>query len=246
MVRRTFSRTRPSPSRAWCTRASATACTGSSRHERGRDGLQRCAWKTCAPALAQRRRQHARTAGLAPTPAPGSGASAWRRSTRDGPFSAFPASSAGLSCCPARAWRLHAGPRLVHMTRASPPLQFDGAGAPGCLLLDGPTLDLNLMVRHDAGTGGLHAHRASGHCSGAAGLLLHHLRAPAGGDQARFATPAPAAQRTAAGQTWRWFADDVPRLPPGGCTFSPTPPPHPTAPCSHDHHPLAPRPRRHL
>jgi hypothetical protein len=32
-------------------------------------------------------------------------------------------------------------------------LQFDGALAPMCRLLDGPTSDLNLMVRRDAGRG---------------------------------------------------------------------------------------------
>jgi hypothetical protein len=31
------------------------------------------------------------------------------------------------------------------------PLHFDGADAPGCTLLDGPTRDLNLMAQHGAG-----------------------------------------------------------------------------------------------
>lgn len=34
----------------------------------------------------------------------------------------------------------------------SPPLAFDGAAAPGCRLLDGPTRDLNLMVQQGRGT----------------------------------------------------------------------------------------------
>ena len=37
------------------------------------------------------------------------------------------------------------------LTADSPPLHFDGAAAPGCTLLGGPTLDLNLMARQDAG-----------------------------------------------------------------------------------------------
>lgn len=37
------------------------------------------------------------------------------------------------------------------LTPDSPPLHFDGASAPGCRLLGGPTLDLNLMARQDAG-----------------------------------------------------------------------------------------------
>jgi hypothetical protein len=43
----------------------------------------------------------------------------------------------------------------VLVTPESPPLQFDGAAAPGCSLLAGATLDLNLMLRQDAGQGGL-------------------------------------------------------------------------------------------
>jgi environmental stress-induced protein Ves len=37
------------------------------------------------------------------------------------------------------------------LTPDSPPLHFDGAAAPGCTLLGGPTLDLNFMARQDAG-----------------------------------------------------------------------------------------------
>ena len=69
----------------------------------------------------------------------------------DGPFSAFPGvqrwfavlSGAGV------ALQFAAGERLVRQSDA--PLQFDGAAAPGCRLLDGATQDLNLMAR--AGTG---------------------------------------------------------------------------------------------
>ena len=37
------------------------------------------------------------------------------------------------------------------MTTASAALSFDGAAAPDCRLIDGPTRDLNLMGRHSAG-----------------------------------------------------------------------------------------------
>ena len=40
--------------------------------------------------------------------------------------------------------------RLVAQTAAAPPLRFDGADAPDCRLLDGPTRDLNLMTREGA------------------------------------------------------------------------------------------------
>ena len=42
-------------------------------------------------------------------------------------------------------------PRQVTLTPDSPPLHFDGALAPGCDLVSGPTLDLNLMARQNAG-----------------------------------------------------------------------------------------------
>jgi len=41
--------------------------------------------------------------------------------------------------------------RQVTLTPESPPLHFDGALAPGCELVAGPTLDLNLMARQNAG-----------------------------------------------------------------------------------------------
>jgi environmental stress-induced protein Ves len=70
---------------------------------------------------------------------------------RDGPFSPFPhvqrwfvvVDGAGV------ALGLAAGEQLV--TPASGPVCFDGAEAPSCRLLGGPTRDLNLMVRQGAG-----------------------------------------------------------------------------------------------
>lgn len=79
----------------------------------------------------------------------------WRLSLadieRDGPFSAFPGvqrhfavlSGGGVALqLPEGEQRLHAG---------GPPLAFDGALAPACRLLAGPTRDLNLMLRGVAG-----------------------------------------------------------------------------------------------
>ncbi|MFO1339851.1 MAG: HutD family protein [Burkholderiaceae bacterium] len=69
----------------------------------------------------------------------------------DGPFSPFP----GVQRC----FAVLEGAGVVlgrpggdqALTPASPPLAFDGAEAPSCRLLDGPTRDLNLMARQTAG-----------------------------------------------------------------------------------------------
>lgn len=69
---------------------------------------------------------------------------------QDGPFSAFPGvqrwfavlEGAGVALQLGSEQRLHAG---------DAPLCFDGAAAPGCRLLDGPTQDLNLMARGGKG-----------------------------------------------------------------------------------------------
>jgi uncharacterized protein len=74
----------------------------------------------------------------------------------DGPFSAFPGvdrwfavlQGAGVTL------RLPEGQRSVHGADA-PPLAFRGEAAPHCDLLDGPTRDLNLMIRRDAGQGAM-------------------------------------------------------------------------------------------
>ena len=68
----------------------------------------------------------------------------------DGPFSAFPGVSRWFAVLRgAGVWlALPDGARRV--VRGGPPLNFDGAAAPGCRLIDGPTRDLNLMLRGGA------------------------------------------------------------------------------------------------
>ncbi len=69
----------------------------------------------------------------------------------DGPFSAFDGvqrwfvvlEGAGV------ALQFADGQQLLHLGDA--PFEFDGANAPQCTLLDGPTQDLNLMVRNGQG-----------------------------------------------------------------------------------------------
>ena len=77
----------------------------------------------------------------------------------DGPFSAFPGVQRWFVVLQGKgvslrfASRTHDQPAGEHRLRAGdPPLHFDGALAPDCSLIDGPTEDLNLMLRGRAGT----------------------------------------------------------------------------------------------
>lgn len=69
----------------------------------------------------------------------------------DGPFSAFEDVDRWFAVLQGAGVELDlpGGPRSL--TRNTPPLRFDGRAAPGCRLIDGPTRDFNLMLRHRAG-----------------------------------------------------------------------------------------------
>jgi len=69
----------------------------------------------------------------------------------DGPFSAFADVQRWFAVLQGAGVQLHLpqGSRTLHAGDA--PLAFDGADAPHCTLMDGPTLDLNLMVRKGSG-----------------------------------------------------------------------------------------------
>jgi uncharacterized protein len=88
-----------------------------------------------------------------PTPA------AWQlrvsvaRIDRDGPFSAYPGVQRWFVVLQGAGVRLHWPQAVQNATRGSGVLVFDGSQAPGCTLIDGPTLDLNLMLQ--GGTGAL-------------------------------------------------------------------------------------------
>lgn len=69
----------------------------------------------------------------------------------DGPFSAFPGVQRWFVVLQGGGVQLGAGPALRRLTPASAPFEFAGEDAPACTLLDGPTRDLNLMLRRDAG-----------------------------------------------------------------------------------------------
>lgn len=67
---------------------------------------------------------------------------------RDGPFSPFPGVRRHFAVLSGAGVALRFGEGPWQTQRASdPPLAFDGAAAPDCRLLDGPTRDLNLMLR---------------------------------------------------------------------------------------------------
>ncbi|MBC7601797.1 MAG: HutD family protein [Ramlibacter sp.] len=65
----------------------------------------------------------------------------------DGPFSVFPGVSRWFAVLHGAGVRLRMGGEEYLVECAGAPLQFDGAVAVDCLLVDGPTQDLNLMVR---------------------------------------------------------------------------------------------------
>jgi uncharacterized protein len=66
---------------------------------------------------------------------------------RDGPFSAFAGTQRWFAVIEGAGVLLRFGERVHTVTPDSTPLRFDGAAAPECSLLDGPTRDLNLMQR---------------------------------------------------------------------------------------------------
>lgn len=69
----------------------------------------------------------------------------------DGPFSAFPDVQRWFVVLEGAGVALHFADGQKLLYRGDAPFAFDGAAAPLCTLLDGPTQDLNLMVRRGQG-----------------------------------------------------------------------------------------------
>ena len=65
----------------------------------------------------------------------------------DGPFSAFPAVERWFAVLDGNGVELTVGGTVHRLTAGSAPLHFSGEAAAVCRLLDGPTRDLNLMLR---------------------------------------------------------------------------------------------------
>jgi environmental stress-induced protein Ves len=74
---------------------------------------------------------------------------------QDGPFSAFPGISRWFAVLQGAGVLLALPGGEMRLTPQSDALHFDGAAAPGCRLLGGPTDDLNLMSTHGAGRAAL-------------------------------------------------------------------------------------------
>ena len=72
-----------------------------------------------------------------------------------GPFSAYPGIERWFAVVQGEGVALRWPQRRTLLTVDSDPVRFEGASPPGCQLLDGATQDLNLMVRHDAGSGAM-------------------------------------------------------------------------------------------
>ena len=70
----------------------------------------------------------------------------------DGPFSPFPGIARWFAVLTGSGVRLRWPRHARHMRPGEAPLHFDGADAPDCTLFDGPTRDLNVMVRKDRAT----------------------------------------------------------------------------------------------
>jgi environmental stress-induced protein Ves len=69
----------------------------------------------------------------------------------DGPFSAFPQVERWFAVLQGRGVMLDLHGTVRSVALGDEALRFDGAAAPGCRLIDGPTQDLNLMVREGTG-----------------------------------------------------------------------------------------------
>lgn len=69
----------------------------------------------------------------------------------DAPFSAFPGMDRWFAVIAGAGVVLHLPDGAHTMADDTAPLHFAGEAAPGCTLIDGPTRDLNLMVRRGSG-----------------------------------------------------------------------------------------------
>src|SRR5213594_1326058 len=76
----------------------------------------------------------------------------------DGPFSAFPGVQRWFAVIEGAGVVLQFAGGERRIVPGDEPLSFDGAEAPGCRLVAGPTRDLNLMLAHGA-AGAIHTTR---------------------------------------------------------------------------------------
>ena len=128
----------------------------------------------------------------------------------DGPFSAFPQVERWFTVLQGAGVVLTFPDGDRALKRGDVPLCFDGAAAPGCRLIDGPTQDLNLMVRQ--GTGVMRPVQA-----GRAWDEVFQMRGIYTTTAGLMSAPSPAASRQAPrGQTHRLGADTLLWMQDGG------------------------------
>ena len=87
----------------------------------------------------------------------------------DGDFSAWPDTERWFALVDGAGVTLALPDGDVTLLSGDPPHRFSGDAAPGCRLIDGPTQDLNLMVRHEGGVGEMRRAFAGSRASGIAG-----------------------------------------------------------------------------
>jgi uncharacterized protein len=126
----------------------------------------------------------------------------------DGPFSPFPGVQRCLAVIEGAGVRLALPEGPVVLRTGDEPLCFEGGSAPGCTLLAGPTLDLNLMVRRDAGGAGM-AIAQPGSKLGA-GFAWRGLYAADGATLEVSGPGSPAAPLAAGTLLWTDASDEVP------------------------------------
>jgi hypothetical protein len=131
----------------------------------------------------------------------------WRISvaeiTASGPFSAFAGVARWFAVLRGAGVVLTLGGDTVPLHPGDAPLAFDGASAPHCALLDGPTQDLNLMLRGGLAGGLFRAHTGTHwHACAAQGGLYSLVAGTLHADDQDLHWPVPA-------DTLCWF-DQVP------------------------------------
>jgi len=135
----------------------------------------------------------------------------------DAAFSDFPGIDRWFAVIQGHGVVLHSSARRDVLDVDSDPLCFDGAAAPTAELLDGPTRDLNLMIRRDAAAGGMLRAAPDAQWLHAAPLRALFVTAPArlqidDADAARLPARALAWSAHAQRQRWRVVADAEPAI----------------------------------
>lgn len=132
----------------------------------------------------------------------------------DGPFSSFAGVERWFAVVDGAGVALQFEGRRHELTPHSDPVCFDAAAAPGCKLLGGSTLDLNLMLRRDAGHGAMQRARAAARWSSPALWRALYSSGPGrlridGSRVAELAAAALVWHPYAAGQRWSFHPTDA-------------------------------------